>query len=578
MTMNTINNTYIRTLKFNLNLTPKFETEEDNKKYINDVYSYLRDAIWAQNRAMNIVLDRTKEAYTLGRGMNRVKEIYYSYSHQKPISNDKKESFLESLLQYAPIDDQFVENEVEKLRKFYESKKKPPKEETVSKNCEALKNKYIKYVGKSKDDIKRELDLLENYCAYPEDIYEKFANGLSTPAYIKQKVESYWKQDGIKTKVIYSMDENLRRIKDAPLFIPPNVFYNKKDELIGLVYEYTDYISFLEDLENKRNVNIYLSIPYKKGEDKLKFKLVLGNPHKSRDSRLSIKRIFEEEYRIKGSSIGFTKNKETGKNTNLTLYLTVEVPQNKDNTLDESVVVGVDVGIAIPCVCALNNDKYTRENIGSYDTLFAKRTQFKMQRSRLNSQLKLSNGGHGRKRKLKKLELLSGKERNYADTQCRKYASDVIKFCLKHHAKYINLEHLKGYRENPKVLYGWSFYKIQTYIEQAAEKHGIIVRKINSCYTSQICSVCGNWHPENRPKGKLGQAYFNCHNIDCKTHNTDLYKYGINADFNAARNIAMSTLFITDSDEITKKHWKEAREYYGIDEPGDKEEKLNKVA
>ena len=40
----------------------------------------------------------------------------------------------------------------------------------------------------------------------------------------------------------------------------------------------------------------------------------------------------------------------------------------------------------------------------------------------------------------------------------------------------------------------------------------------------------------------------------------------------------MSTLFITDSDEITKKHWKEAREYYGIYESDDKEEKLNKVA
>lgn len=103
------NKTYIKTMKINLTLMSPFENEEDIKKYNNEVYSYLRDAIWAQNRAMNIVLDRTKEAFSLGRGMDRVKEIYFSYSHQKPIPTDKKESFLERLLQFAPIDEIFVE-------------------------------------------------------------------------------------------------------------------------------------------------------------------------------------------------------------------------------------------------------------------------------------------------------------------------------------------------------------------------------------------------------------------------------------------------------------------------------------
>lgn len=567
------NKTYIKTMKINLTLMSPFENEEDIKKYNNEVYSYLRDAIWAQNRAMNIVLDRTKEAFSLGRGMDRVKEIYFSYSHQKPIPTDKKESFLERLLQFAPIDEVFVEKEVANLRKFYEGKKKPPKEETILKNCEATRKKYLKYIGKSKEDIQKELKRIENYCAYPEDVYEKFANGLSTPAYVKQKVEAYWKQDGVKTKVIYSLDEKLRYVKGStPLFLPPNVFYRKNKagsmDLMGLIYDYDNYLDFLNDLEKKRSVNLYLNIPYKKGEPKLKFKLILGNPHKSHELRLSLKRIFEREYTIKGSSIGFTKNKETGKKTNLTLYLTVEIPQNNDNTLDENVVVGVDVGVAIPCACALNNDKYPREYIGNYKSLFGKRKQFKEQRSRLNKQLTLAKGGHGRKRKLSALERLSYKERNYADTECRKYAKQVIKFCLKYHAKYINLENLKGYKESPQILEGWNFYKIQSYIEQAAIKHGIIVRKIIPCYTSQVCSECGCYHPDNRPKGKKGQSYFYCHNEFCDTHKSD---YEVNADYNAARNIAMSTLFVSGSNEITEKDKKKAREYYGIPEPETKE-------
>ena len=156
------NKTYIKTMKINLTLMSPFENEEDIKKYNNEVYSYLRDAIWAQNRAMNIVLDRTKEAFSLGRGMDRVKEIYFSYSHQKPIPTDKKESFLERLLQFAPIDEVFVEKEVANLRKFYEGKKKPPKEETILKNCEATRKKYLKYIGKSKEDIQKELKLCQD--------------------------------------------------------------------------------------------------------------------------------------------------------------------------------------------------------------------------------------------------------------------------------------------------------------------------------------------------------------------------------------------------------------------------------
>ena len=74
---------------------------------------------------------------------------------------------------------------------------------------------------------------------------------------------------------------------------------------------------------------------------------------------------------------------------------------------------------------------------------------------------------------------------------------------------------------------------MQQKIIDKAEQNGIVVKKVNPYHTSQTCSVCGYVDKNNRPKGEKGQAYFKC----CKCG------FETNADFNAARNIAMSTDF-----------------------------------
>ena len=61
--------------------------------------------------------------------------------------------------------------------------------------------------------------------------------------------------------------------------------------------------------------------------------------------------------------------------------------------------------------------------------------------------------------------------------------------------------------------------------EYKAKENGIIVRKVNPQYTSQHCSKCGFIDRDNR----LSQAQFKCSKCD----------YSENADFNAARNIAL---------------------------------------
>ena len=110
----------------------------------------------------------------------------------------------------------------------------------------------------------------------------------------------------------------------------------------------------------------------------------------------------------------------------------------------------------------------------------------------------------------------------------------VVDFALKNNAKYINIENLEGYDTSKFILRNWSFYQLQQYITYKAGLHGIEVRKINPAYTSQKCSCCGYVDSGNRPKEEKGQAYFKC--LKCGEE--------MNADFNAARNIAVSTNFV----------------------------------
>ena len=59
---------------------------------------------------------------------------------------------------------------------------------------------------------------------------------------------------------------------------------------------------------------------------------------------------------------------------------------------------------------------------------------------------------------------------------------------------------------------------------------------IDPYHTSQICSCCGHWEEGQR----INQSTFICKNPECKN-----FGVKINADFNASRNIALSTNFIS---------------------------------
>ena len=323
-----------------------------------------------------------------------------------------------------------------------------------------------------------------------------------------------------------------------------------KDHM-GFTHRYDSYEELCEHI-NDKNCELYFNYGKHHEPTIAKFRINVGHKGNREELLTTLRRLYSGEYQYCGSSIQFDK---TGRK--IILNLSMKIPKIHME-LDENTVVGVDLGIAIPAMCALNNNMYKREAIGSAEDFLRIRTKIQNQRRHVQISMKNAKGGHGRKKKLKALTRYRQYEKHFVETYNHMVSSRVVKFALNNRAKYINIENLTGYDTSKFILRNWSFYQLQQYITYKAAKYGIEVRKVNPCYTSQVCSVCGHWEEGQR----VTQSKFECGNKDCKSYD---FKHGFNADFNAARNIAKSTLFMKDG-QVTEKSKAEARKYYSIPE------------
>ena len=360
--------------------------------------------------------------------------------------------------------------------------------------------------------------------AYSTDI--QFAKGLPVGAFTQKVKQDF--QKSVKDGLLYGKVSLPIYKKDNPLLIHVDYVRLKRTnphQDNGLYHNYKDEEEFLNALffDNEKP-EVFL-----KFSNGITFQIVFGNLHKSLELRHVFQNIFNETYQVQGSSIQFDKS---GKKIILNLCLAIPKRQIE---LDENTVVGVDLGIAIPAVCALNNNTYIKQSIGSKDDFLRVRTKIQAQKRRLQRSLKYSSGGHGRNKKLKALDKFTKYEKNFVQTYNHMVSKNVVEFAVKNNAKYINIEDLSGYHSNDFILRNWSFYQLQQYITYKAELYGIEVRKINPYHTSQICSCCGHWEEGQR----VTQSKFICKNPECKNYGKE-----INADFNAARNIAISTDFV----------------------------------
>ena len=235
-----------------------------------------------------------------------------------------------------------------------------------------------------------------------------------------------------------------------------------------------------------------------------------------------------EEYKLCNSSIQLD-----GKN----LYLLLVVQFDKEEVeLDSKISVGVDLGISCAAVVAVNKGL---KRLFIPNSIIKPRLRIQAQRRQMYKALKYAKGGRGRQKKLGKYEQIQKSERNTVKTLNHKIALEIVRFAVKNKAATIYIEDLSGISKDDKsswILRNWSYFELQSFITYKANKYGIEVKKIKPAYTSQVCNKC-------RCKGeRLNQSEFKCHNKDC---DIDI----INADYNAAKNIANSGLGYTYNEE-----------------------------
>ncbi|MBQ5371983.1 MAG: transposase [Rikenellaceae bacterium] len=289
-------------------------------------------------------------------------------------------------------------------------------------------------------------------------------------------------------------------------------------------------------LRKREDGSIYIRFP--KG---LEWDLNFGRDRSN--NREIVERVLSGQYDVGVSSIQEAKN---GKRF---LLLVVKIPK-ESRALNPDRVVGVDLGVNIPLYAALNDNTYGGLSIGSRDQFLNVRMRMAAQKRELQRNLRVAtNGGHGRKQKLQALDRLEGKERRWVHLQNHIFSKSIIEYALRNEAGAIQMERLTGFGHDRNdevdegfkfILRYWSFFELQTMIEYKAKAAGIEVRYVDPYHTSQTCSFCGHYEKGQR----VNQATFICKNPDCTKgkgkERSDGTFEGINADWNAARNIALS--------------------------------------
>lgn len=176
--------------------------------------------------------------------------------------------------------------------------------------------------------------------------------------------------------------------------------------------------------------------------------------------------------------------------------------------------VGVDLGIRTTAATSLG----TLHDGG-------KRQQFKAERHRVRASLQ-SRGTRGAKRVLKRL---AGAEYRRIRHDNHVLSRRIVDEAVKAHGGMIRLERLTGIRQRTRVwnrhanrlMAGWSFGQLQSFIAYKAAQVGLAVEYIAPAYTSQTCSACGE-------RGGRHGDVFRCTPCGVVMH----------ADLNAARVIA----------------------------------------
>lgn len=304
---------------------------------------------------------------------------------------------------------------------------------------------------------------------------------------------------------------------------------------------------------NKKNYNI---IPYK--NNKYMIEITFYSPSEGRNRKLQfitanlndysqniIKNILSQKYR-KGSANFIIENNPNKNLSSQKIFFHISyefIPQPQDESTEN--ILGIDLGLKNVVAMQVYNPKkqefeYIKYNDciiegGELVAIKRKIEALKHKKGKATKWKGEGNTGHGRKKKMKMVYSIGKKISQIKNTYNNKIAKYIIDFALKHQCKYIKMEKLTSHGFENTLLQEWRYYDLQTKIKNKAKENGITVLFVNPKYTSQKCSVCGYINSENRKT----RDNFKCTKCDNE----------MDADINAARNIAVSEDIIKEDDE-----------------------------
>ncbi len=256
----------------------------------------------------------------------------------------------------------------------------------------------------------------------------------------------------------------------------------------------------------------------------IKFELFFGRDRSNNKS--IVDNAINGTYKMCNSSIRYD-----GKD--IFLYFTVDIPVSVKSELDTNKVMGIDLGINRPVAFHINGISKQPRQLDVNCKIQHDRMRLLKQRKGIQASLVHACGGHGRNKKLKKLEDFRDKERHWAQTINHNISASVVKVALNNNVGVVQMEDLTGITTNANDYFmkSWAYYQLQNYIKYKAERVGIKVMWVKSKDTSRECPTCNQINVENRDKKNVG--IFACKNEFC----VDYLKVK-DADLVAAENIS----------------------------------------
>lgn len=352
-------------------------------------------------------------------------------------------------------------------------------------------------------------------------VYSKF--NTSTIETITQKVFAEWKTS---QKRFYKGESRIisYRSADSPLFVRNNqikLIKEGKQHIIKVRLLSSEYAKQLEagfELGVGKGKN-QKTIQYEKKREGqwLDFEVIVKGGHLAS----VFERVMTGEYKIGTSQFIYNERKKKWF-FNLTYSF---VPQKIE--VDKNIIMGIDLGVTNPATIAVSNDDWYYQFVGDGEFLSLFKRQVESRKRRLQRSRKWAGKGsvgHGTKTRIKPLETLRETISNFKKTENHKYSKYIVDEAVRLGAGIIQMEDLSGISDTDTFLKDWTFYDLQQKIKYKSKEKGIEVVTIKPNFTSQRCSKCGCINKGNR----TSQEKFKC----------TVCNYEVNADINAARNIA----------------------------------------